>query len=90
MTKIGIREVANSLAAAKEIKSVKDARHTIDALLKIIVDAVKEGKQVTFQGFGSFKVVERPERQARNPLNGETFLSPAKKFMRFKPSKSVI
>ena len=41
-------------------------------------------------GFGTFKIVDRAERKARNPRTGEEVTVPAKKTLVFKPSKAFI
>jgi DNA-binding protein HU-beta len=40
-------------------------------------------------GFGSFKVVDRPEREARNPRTGEKIEVPASKVPKFVPGKGL-
>lgn len=45
--------------------------------------------QVSFTGFGSFKVVERSERKGRNPRTGEECLIPASRVVKFTPGKAL-
>ena len=40
------------------------AKAAIDAVFNTLVDAINQGESATLLGFGSFVVVERPERQA--------------------------
>ena len=40
-------------------------------------------------GLGSFKVVERPARQGRNPRTGEKMTIPARKVVKFTASKTT-
>jgi DNA-binding protein HU-beta len=44
---------------------------------------------VTLVGFGTFKVVHRAARKARNPQTGEAIDVPAKTVPKFKPSKAM-
>ena len=46
------------------------------------------GGKLTLIGFGSFKVVQRPERNGRNPATGAALVIPAHETTRFKPSKA--
>jgi DNA-binding protein HU-beta len=49
-----------------------------------IEDALKNGEEVAISGFGTFKVVERPGREGRNPQTGESIKIAAKKSPTFK------
>jgi DNA-binding protein HU-beta len=44
---------------------------------------------VTLAGFGRFRVVDRAERQGRNPITGEAITIAASKKLSFAPAKSV-
>ena len=37
----------------------------------LVADALVDGDKVQLVGFGTFEVVERAERQGRNPATGE-------------------
>ena len=69
--------------------SKKDANEALNAILETITDALKEGKTVSFIGFGSFSTVERAAREARVPLTGKTVKIPARKAVKFKVGKSL-
>ncbi len=69
--------------------SKKDANEALNAILETITDALKEGKTVSFIGFGSFSTVERAAREARVPLTGKTVQIPARKAVKFKVGKSL-
>lgn len=49
------------------------------AVIEGIKDLLISGDGISFQGFGSFKVVDKPERTARNPQSGDSILIPAHK-----------
>jgi len=49
----------------------KGAFQALDALLNTIGESLKQGKAVTFFGFGSFRVLEKPARQGFNPRTGK-------------------
>jgi len=56
-----------------------------------VIDGIKSGimtdGKVTLVGFGTFSVVERAARKARNPKTGEAIDVPRKMVPKFKPSK---
>jgi DNA-binding protein HU-beta len=56
-----------------------DARKFIDTLLAVVVEAAVQGEDVSFPGFGKFKVKDTPEREGRNPATGETITIKAAK-----------
>ena len=61
----------------------------IAAVIDGITEALRNGEEVRLAGFGSFSVVERGEREGRNPRTGETVRIPASKAARFSPAKTV-
>ena len=48
-----------------------DAKKLVDAVFANLTAAVAGGEEVSINGFGKFKVKDVPERQGRNPSNGE-------------------
>ena len=61
----------------------------IAAVIDGITEALRKGEEVRLAGFGSFSVVERGEREGRNPRTGETVRIAASKAARFSPAKTV-
>ena len=55
----------------------------------IIATALDTGEKVTIPGFGTFATKSRGERQGRNPATGETITIKAKKYVHFKPGKTL-
>ena len=55
----------------------------------IIATALDAGEKVTVPGFGTFSTKKRGERQGRNPATGQTITIPAKKYVHFKPGKTL-
>lgn len=53
------------------------ARAVVADVLKGILEAAAKGEEITLNGFGKFKVQDRPERAGRNPSTGAVF-QPAK------------
>ena len=57
----------------------------LDAAISVLSETIANGEQVSFTGFGSFKVVERSERKGRNPRTGE----PMTRVVKFTPGKAL-
>jgi DNA-binding protein HU-beta len=57
--------------AAKTGAPKADMELTVGALLEVISDILKKGDSLSFPGFGSFEVRERPAYKGRNPRTGE-------------------
>jgi DNA-binding protein HU-beta len=75
--------------AEKAGLSKKDANEALNAILETITDALKDGKTVSFIGFGSFSTVRRAAREARVPLTGKTVQIPVRNAVKFKVGKSL-
>jgi len=55
----------------------------------IIASALDAGEKVTIPGFGTFATKSRGARQGRNPATGENITIKAKKYVHFKPGKTL-
>ncbi len=75
--------------AMKQSLDQSQARKVIEATLKAVVDAAKDGAEVSLPGFGKFRVQDRSERQGRNPATGEALTVAASRKLRFSPAKAV-
>ena len=69
--------------------SKEHAKKIVDGVFLTIAAAAIRGEEVSLNGFGRFKVVERAERQGRNPATGETITIAATKKLAFTPAKAV-
>lgn len=81
-------ELIEAVASKSEL-SKKDAEKAINAFTNVVSDTLVDGKKVQLVGFGSFEVVERAERQGRNPATNESMLIPASKAPKFKAAKAL-
>jgi DNA-binding protein HU-beta len=61
----------------------------IDALGKVVQEALAKGEEVTLPGIGKLSVKERPARTGRNPRTGEAVQIEAKKAPAFSASKAL-
>jgi DNA-binding protein HU-beta len=64
-----------------------DADRAVKAFLSIVSESLKNGVDVPLAGFGTFAVVDRAEREGRNPMTGAAITIAAKKVIKFKPGK---
>jgi DNA-binding protein HU-beta len=55
--------------ASKGGLSRREAAQAVDAFLDSITEALRNGEEVTFTGFGKFSVQNRAARQGVNPRN---------------------
>ena len=85
MTKI---ELVEKLAEKMSMQK-KEAERVLEVFVSTIQDALKNGQKVNLAGLGTFVVVEKKARVARNPKTGETVQVPAKKAPKFKPGKQL-
>ena len=76
------------VAEAHDISKAQ-AQAILDSLLKSIVNAAASDDEVSLAGFGKFKVKTSPEREGRNPANGEKIKIAASKKLSFSPAKAV-
>ncbi|MGB9667747.1 MAG: HU family DNA-binding protein [Thermosulfidibacteraceae bacterium] len=77
-------------AIAKEAGITKaNAEKALNAFIKAITDALKNGNKVTLVGFGTFYVAERAERKGRNPRTREEIVIPGCKVPKFKAGKEL-
>ena len=64
--------------------SKTQAAECLTVLLDEITKSLSRGEEVVLTGFGKFKIVQRKEREGRNPKTGETIKIAAKKAPVFK------
>jgi len=81
-------ELVTAMAEKAEL-SKKDAEKALTVFTNIVADTLVDGDKVSITGFGTFEVVERAERQGRNPATNEPMLIKASKSPKFKVSKTL-
>ena len=63
-----------------------DAYKMDDVVFDEICEALINGEEVKFAGFGSFKILEKAARMGRNPKTGESAIISARRVATFRPS----
>ena len=81
-------ELASKVADATSVSKIH-ARTLIEAFLSELISQASSGAEIALPGFGKFKVKESPERDGRNPGNGERIKIAASKRLTFAPAKAV-
>ncbi len=67
--------------------TVEEVERVIDGALAIIMESLKKGDYVQIRGFGTFRVVKRKARIARNPKKGEIVPLDDRYVPDFKPTR---
>jgi len=70
-------------AVAKETEwTKKDSEEAINAVVKVITNALVAGEKLSIVRFGTFEVDKKAERQARKPKDGNDILIPGCKVLK--------
>jgi DNA-binding protein HU-beta len=85
MTKADIVDIISKNTGITKL----DTETVVNQMLDTIKESLKSGKSIEIRGFGSFKVVKRAARKARNPTTNEEVLVPERHMPSLKFSKEV-
>ena len=68
----------------------REAGQAVDAVLDSITDALKQGEEISFTGFGKFSTQNRAARQGVNPRNpSQKVTIPAARVPKFSAGSSL-
>lgn len=67
-----------------------DAAACVDSVLALITRALCYGDKVKLVGFGQFLVRDRAARKSVHPGTGKPIVLPARRVVRFKPSRTLL
>lgn len=81
-------DLVNEVAAKASLNKV-DAKKAVDAVLESIAQALVNDDKVQLIGFGTFSMVEKPERTGINPQTKEKITIAARKVAKFKPAADL-
>jgi DNA-binding protein HU-beta len=82
-------ELINAMAEKTGMTKVA-AKQAMTACFDTIQEELKKGNKVTLIGFGTFNVVNRKARTAKNPRTGKKVKVPAKKVAKFKAGSKLL
>lgn len=87
----GIRELTEAVFKKDPqiFATKKTTKQAIRAIGEVFFDLLSTGVDVKWSGLGSLKIHERKSRIGRNPVSGEALQIPAKKGIKFVPSKAL-
>jgi DNA-binding protein HU-beta len=72
MTKADIVDVISTNTGLTKIET----EAVVNGFMDTVIEAMKSGENIELRGFGSFKVVKRAQRVARNPKTNEEVIVP--------------
>lgn len=81
-------DLAERLAEAHGLTKTQ-AKSVVEDVLKGIAEAAAKGEEISLNGFGKFKVQDKPAREGRNPSTGEKIKIAASKKLVFQPAKAL-
>ncbi len=81
-------EFVNAVADSAEVTKA-DAERAIEAVFKVVKNALKAGDSIALVGFGTFTVRTRAARTGRNPRTGDEISIKASNVPAFKPGKAL-
>ena len=80
-----ITEISNRTGVDKA-----DVSATVEAFFKVVKNAMMEGENVYFRGFGSFVVKKRAQKVARIISKNKSIIIPEHYIPSFKPAKTFV
>ena len=81
-------ELVAALAEKTEMTK-KSAEASLNALVEIVTDELKNGEKIQLVGFGTFETRKRAARKGRNPDTGEEMKISASTVPVFKAGKAL-
>jgi nucleoid DNA-binding protein len=72
MTKSDIVDIVSSSTGISKIET----EAVVKGFMETVIEAMKKGETIELRGFGSFKVVKRAKRVARNPKTNQEVTVP--------------
>lgn len=82
------QDLAQEIADKKGLTK-KQALYAIDGFSEALISAMAFGQSVFLRGFGTFKVQQRKGKMARDITRGTIIEVPARKVVKFVPSKQL-
>ncbi len=80
---------AEALGQVLGLETKKKGMETVDAFLDLVVKSLARGEEVSFPGFGVWRVVKRAARMGVNPKTGEKIQIAASTKPKFRVGKAL-
>lgn len=78
-----------ALVAQQTVLTNASASQAVDTVFNALKEGLKNGESTTIQGFGTFGIKQRNERNGINPSTKQPMTIPARKMAKFTPSKKI-
>lgn len=82
----------SELVTATMQKEEFDSRAAAERAVQAVLDSMKEGIEaggLQLVGFGNFTIIQKKERQGRNPQTGEAITISAKKAVKYHAASAI-
>lgn len=79
-------ELIDAIAQEAELTK-KDAEKALNAFISSVTNSLSKEEDIVIPNFGSFKTVQRAEREGRNPQTGKPIKIPSRKVVKFTAGK---
>lgn len=79
-----IDQVATEFNLTKKL-----AKEVVEVVFESVSKAIRNGERMRLGDLGTFNIIDKQARIARNPKTGEQVIVPAKKIVKFSPSKNL-
>lgn len=78
------------ISLTRVLPTRQDAAAAVNRIFEEMSRALKDGDKVVVQGFGSFHVVIRKSKPARNPRTGQSVIIPSRRRVKFRQAKDLL
>lgn len=76
--------------AAKTGLTIEQSAKYLEATLSTITETLARGENIYIRQFGTFKIVQRKQKKARNVYRGKEVIVPAHDIIKFIPSSLIL
>lgn len=83
------QDIVNEISQKTGIEKVT-VMNTVEALMETVKHSMSKGNNIYLRGFGTFEVIKRAKKTARNISKNTTLIIPEHFIPKFKPSKEFV
>lgn len=84
-----IKKKLTAQVASQTGLTIALASQAVDAVFKVLKENLEKGEITIIQGFGNFGFKQCKARNGVNPSTGQRIIIPARKVVKFIPSKKI-